>query len=672
MRLFVQLMFAIGLLGWLGPVLAADASERPGMGATVYQDADGWGTTFRTWTPYADAVYVSGTFNGWATNTHPLTMEGDDLWSLDVPGVWAGHEYQFIMLNDSNTHWRNDPRARKLTNSNGKSIIVNPEQYQWQHEMVTPNSNELVIYEMHTGTFGTSEGGPFPGNFPGVRAHLDHLQNLGINAIELLPINEFAGDQSWGYNPGHIFSVESYYGGPQQLKQLIDDCHERGIAVLIDVVYNHLGPTDLGCWQFDGWSENDGGGIYFYNDERAATPWGDTRPDFGRTEVRQFLRDAAVLWLDEYHVDGLRVDGTRWIEWTDVGNNPDGWSWMQWLNDELDSLYPGKLITAEDMSNNHWITKTTGEGGAGFDAQWDPWFVHPVRQVIEESNDDYRNMWDIKDAITFNYNDSPFQRVIYTESHDEVANGRTRVPEAIWPGNPDSYYSKKRSTLAAGIVFTSPGIPMIFQGQEFLEDGWFTDDEALDWERAETYTGITALYRDLIALRLNTAGNSRGLTGGNVNVHHVNDWDNVVAWHRWLEGGEGDDVIVLANFKNLAWGDYRIGFPRGGTWKVRFNSDWQGYDEEFGGAASDNIVVDAIELDGMPYSASLEFGAYSMIILSQSPSCPTDQNGDGAVNVDDILAVIAAWGTPDADVTGDGQTNVDDLLATIGAFGDCP
>jgi 1,4-alpha-glucan branching enzyme len=155
-------------------------------------------------------------------------------------------------------------------------------------------------------------------------------------------------------------------------------------------------------------------------------------------------------------------------------------------------------------------------------------------------------------------------------------------------------------------------------------------------------------------------------------VHHVNDWDKVIAWHRWLEGGEGDDVVVLANFKNLAWGDYRIGFPHGGTWKIRFNSDWQGYDEEFGGAASDDIVVDAIEQDGMPYSASLEFGAYSMIILSQSPTCPTDQNGDGAVNVDDILSVIAAWGTPDADVTGDGQTNVDDLLATIGSFGDCP
>jgi len=651
---------------------ASAQSSRPGQGATVYQDADGWGTTFRTWAPNASALYVSGSFNNWATNTHPLTSEGDGFWSRDVEGVWAGQEYQFVMLTNGNTLWRNDPRARKLTSSNGKSIIVNPAQYNWQHDMVTPSWNELVIYELHAGTFGVVDGGGFPGNFEGIKAHLDHLENLGINAIELLPVNEFTGDQSWGYNPGHIFSVESHYGGPDQLKQLIDACHERGIAVLIDVVFNHLGPTDLGCWQFDGWSENDGGGIYFYNDERANTPWGDTRPNFSTDEVRSFLRDATIQWLDEYHVDGLRVDGTRWIEWTDVGNNPDGWSWMQWINDDLDAAYPDKLIAAEDMSDNHWITKTTDEGGAGFDTQWDPWFVHPIREVVENAEDDWRNMWDVKSSITFAYNGSPFQRVIYTESHDEVANGRSRVPEAIWPGNAESWYSKKRSTLAAGVVFTSPGIPMIFQGQEFLEDGWFTDAQPLDWDRAETYTGITELYHDLIALRLNKHGNTRGLMGEQVNVHHVNDWDKVVAWHRWLDGGVGDDVIVLANFRNQAWEDYRIGLPTEGLWKIRFNSDWQTYDADYDGHPCDEVTAEAIPWDGMPYSASFKFGPYTMGIFSQSPPCPMDLDGDGGVTVDEVLLIIASWGTPDADVTGDGQTDVNDLLAIIGAFGACP
>jgi 1,4-alpha-glucan branching enzyme len=598
--------------------------------------------------------------------------EGDGFWSMDAAGVWAGHEYQFVMLSSGNTLWRNDPHARKLTSSNGKSIIVNPDQFDWQHDMVMPNWNELVIYEMHTGTFGVVDGGGFPGNFVGIQAHLDHLESLGINAIELLPVNEFAGDQSWGYNPGHIFAVESYYGGPDQLKQLIDACHERGIAVLIDVVFNHLGPDDLGCWKFDGWSENDGGGIYFYNDERANTPWGDTRPNFSTDEVRQFLRDAVMQWMDEFHVDGLRVDGTRWIEWTDVGNNPDGWSWMQWINDDVDALYPDKLIAAEDMSDNHWITKPTDEDGAGFDTQWDPWFVHPIREVVEGTDDDWRNMWDVKNSIDFAYNDASFQRVIYTESHDEVANGRSRVPEAIWPGNPDSWYSKKRSTLAAGVVFTSPGIPMIFQGQEFLEDGWFTDTEPLDWSRAETHAGITELYRDLISLRLNKQGNTRGLMGEHVNVHHVNDWDKVVAWHRWMDGGEGDDVIVLANFRNQVWEDYRIGLPSEGLWKIRFNSDWQIYDPDYDGHPCDEVSAESIPWDGMPYSASFKFGPYTMGVFSQSPPCPMDLDGDGSVTVNEVLLIIASWGTPDADVTGDGQTDVDDLLAIIGAFGACP
>ena len=650
---------------------ASAQSTRPGFGATLYQDDGGWGTTFRTWAPHADAIYVTGSFNDWATNTHPLVAEPGDLWSLDVPAVWAGHQYQFIVLNDGNTYWRNDPRARAVTSSNGASIIINPDQHQWGEPFEIPNWNELVIYELHPGTFGVNEN-LFPGNFEGIRDRLDYLVDLGINAIEFMPLNEFAGDQSWGYNPAHIFSVESYYGGPAAFKTLIDACHERGIAVLVDVVFNHLGPSDLGCWQFDGWSENELGGIYFYNDDRAHTPWGSTRPDFGREEVRHWLHDAVMQWFDEYRIDGIRMDGTRWIEWTDAGNNPDGWSWMQWINDELNTWYPEKLIAAEDMSSNHWITKPTNEGGAGFDSQWDPWFVHPVREVVESNDDDWRNMWTIHDAITYTYNGSPFQRVIYTESHDEVANGRSRVPEAIWPGNADSWFSKKRSTLAAGVLFTSPGIPMIFQGQEFLEDGFFNDAEPLDWERADTYTGITALYRDLIHLRLNRSQHTRGLTGPNVNVHHVNDWDKVIAWHRWMDGGAGDDVVMVANFRNQAWDDYRIGLPRSGEWKVRFNSDWNGYDESFDNHQSEDVVAEPIAWDGMEWSTSVKFGPYSIIILSQSPACPTDLNGDQAVSVDDLLIVIASWGTDAADVTGDGVTDVNDLLEVIGTFGDCP
>ena len=125
--------------------------------------------------------------------------------------------------------------------------------------------------------------------------------------IELMPVNEFAGDISWGYNPAYPYAVEEAYGGPDGLKEFIDASHGLGMGVVLDVVYNHLGPSDLDIWQFDGWQENDKGGIYFYNDYRSATPWGDTRPDYGRQEVRDYLTDNALMWVNEFHADGLQL-----------------------------------------------------------------------------------------------------------------------------------------------------------------------------------------------------------------------------------------------------------------------------------------------------------------------------------------------------------------------------
>jgi len=207
--------------------------------------------------------------------------------------------------------------------------------------------------------------------------------------------------------------------------------------------------------------------------------------------------------------------------------------------------------------------------------------VHSIRSVATASSDGGRDMNTVRDAVTHAYNGSAMQRVIYTESHDEVANGQSRMPEAIWPGNAGSWYSKKRSTLGAAVVMTSPGIPMLFQGQEFLEDGWFADTDPVDWSKKTTYAGINALYKDLIKLRKNEADLTRGLTGQSTNVHHVNNSWKVLGFHRWMNGGEKDDVIVVMNFSATPRIGYRMGFPRDGRWKVRFNSDWNGYDPSF-------------------------------------------------------------------------------------------
>ncbi len=483
----------------------------------------------------------------------------------------------------------------------------------------TPAWNQMVLYEMHIGTFNDAAGGS-PGSFNSAISRLDQIQALGINAVEVLPVAEFAGDFSWGYNPAHPFAVEGIYGGINEYKRFINECHARGIAVVQDVVHNHWGPSDLDTWRYDGWYSGSYGGIFFYNDYRASTPWGDTRPDYGRNEVRGYIRDNCMTWLQEYRADGLRWDSTCNIRNTSNGTGtdiPDGWSLMQYVNNEVNTYQGWKISIAEDLQNNEWLTKTTGAGGAGFDSQWDAAFVHPIRDAVITGSDSSRNMYSVRDAITHNYNGNANQRVIYTESHDEVANGHSRVPEEIWPGNASSWYSKKRSTLGAAIALTAPGIPMIFQGQEVLEDGFFADSDPVDWTKLTTYAGIQTMYRDMIRLRRNWYDTTRGLRGGNVNVFHINDTNKVVAYHRWENGGAKDDVVIVANFANTSYGSYNIGFPRGGTWKVRFNSDWNGYDAGFANTNAYDTTANAGAKDGLSYNGNVGIGPYTVIILSQ-------------------------------------------------------
>jgi 1,4-alpha-glucan branching enzyme len=677
MRLFRTLTGPAVVALAIAPLCVAQVSTRPGVGATPYNTGPGnLGTTFRTWAPNANAVSVIGSFNNWSRASHPLTSEGNGWWSRDIPLVQAGAQYKFSMRNGTTWHDRADARSRVLTNSVGNSIVYNPNAYQWQtSNFQIPFWTEMVTYEMHVGTFNVPAGHSGPGTFETAKQKLDYLKDLGINAIALMPVNEFAGDYSWGYNPGHPYSVESVYGGPDALKSFVDAAHARGMAVFGDVVYNHFGPQDLALWQYDGWSTSaTTGGIFFYQDFRAQTMWGP-RPDYGRGEVRTYIRDNAMMWLQEFRMDGLRFDGTKFIRLHDFSGPeiPDGWSLMQWCNDSADAHAGNKLMIAEDLGENEWMTKSTGAGGAGFDTQWDGAFAFPVRAAIEAPSDSSRDMFAVRDAIRKSFNGSMQQRMIYTESHDEVANGRTRVAEAIWPGNAGSWFSRKRSTLGAALVMTAPGIPMMFQGQEFLEDGWFAAEDPLDWSKLTTYSGINALYRDLIRLRRNLGGVTKGLTGYFTNVHHVNNTAKVIGYHRWANGGAGDDVIVLANFSNTSFPNYRIGLPRPGMWKVRFNSDWNGYSADYGNYGAFDINADGFGYDGLSHSGNFRLGPYSVVIYSQSPPSRFDLNGDFVVNGADLGTLLAQWGSAgSADFDGNGTVNGADLGQLLAAWGPVP
>jgi 1,4-alpha-glucan branching enzyme len=587
-----------------------------GMGAIPHAGEVG----FRVWAPHAERVSVIGSFNGWDSDKHPLQAEENGYWYADVAEAKVGDQYKFLLTTANGDFKRIDPYAREVTSSVGNAI-VHDTSFDWQgDDFHLAPWHELVIYELHVGTFNDEKDVNQPGQFASVSARLGHLKKLGVNAIQIMPVGEFAGETSWGYNPAHIFSVELAYGGPLALKRFVRRAHEEGIAVIMDVVYNHLGPSDLDMWQFDGWSENNRGGIYFFNDDRAITPWGETRPDYGRDEVREYIRDNVFMWLEEYHVDGIRFDCTQFIRTVDGSPDrdlPEGWTLLQWINDQVSQKYPGRITIAEDLQNNRWITKDVGAGGAGFGSQWDSNFVHPIRQAVITPEDEQRSLAAIRDALCYRYNDDAFDRVIYSESHDEVANGKARVPQEVNPKDPKGWYAQKRSTLAAAMVFTAPGIPMLFQGQEFLEGEWFRDTVPVDWNQNEEFHGIVRMYHDLIRLRLNRDGFTRGLCGQFTQVYHLHDERKVIAFHRWDKGGPADDVVVVANFLHGPQDGYVIGFPAAGTWKLRFNSDWRGYSEAFEGHPSTDVVAEPGECDGFPCHAALSMGPYSVLIFSQ-------------------------------------------------------
>jgi 1,4-alpha-glucan branching enzyme len=580
------------------------------------------GTNFRVWAPHASGMHVTGSFNGWADPGEPMQSDGEGNWSASVEGAKAGDHYKFRVEAGDRSFLRSDPRARRVDPESGNSVIYQ-DLFDWgDHDWEPPPLNELVIYEIHVGTFSAAKDGA-RGTFEEVKRRLPYLKELGINVIELMPPTEFPGKTSWGYNPSHPFAVESAYGGPDGLKSLIREAHRHGIAVFLDLVYNHFGPDDLDLWRFDGWSENEGGGIYFYNDWRAATPWGDTRPDFGRHEVRQYLRDNSILWVEEFRADGLRLDAVSYIRTSKgVGHHesvdlPDGWQLLQWINKDLKLHSPRIISVAEDLGNNEALTAWVEEGGAGFDTQWDAGFVHPVRAVLENMDDDARDIGALVSAILPAAGGDAFRRVIYSESHDEVANGRSRIVSEIDPENPAGIWARRRCLQAAGLILTSPGVPMLFQGQEFIEDGWFDDTVMLDWDKAARFEGIRMAFRDLIRLRRNHDGSTRGLAGQHCDVFHRDPANKVLAWNRWDQGGPRDSTVVILNLTVRHHEYYELTLPAAGEWKVRFNADWRGYSEDFGNAALHAVEGREDEVGHPAVLGGLGLPPYALVILSQ-------------------------------------------------------
>ncbi len=618
------------------------SSARPGMGAVPYEG----GVTFRVWARFAGSVSVAGTFNAWSTAANALARDGDSgYWSVDVPEAKAGDQYLFFIPGAGNGGYRMDPYAGQVIQNNGSlnAVVASRDTPYVTGGYATPRWNEAVLYELHIPTFTTdpANGPSNAGTLDSALKKLGDLADLGVNAIELMPLGEFEGLSATGYNPGYIFAVEDTYGGPDEFRDFVNTAHAGKLAVLVDVVYNHTGNTDL--WQFDGWftakqfcpyphadsePQSTQGGVYFYEDSRAHTDFAHTRFDYGRPEVQQYLVDNATRWLQDRFVDGLRFDSVVNIRGVQVGSDymgdiADGKALLCRINQQVQSSQPWKLTIAEDLQGYGAITEPVEAGGFGFGAQWNNDFCFALRNAVLPADDAERPVSAVGDQIAAISGAGAFRSVIYTENHDrdDPGQGGGRVPDRISPGASDSWAAKKRSTLAAAVMLTSPGIPMLFQGQKFLEWRPFPtngnpDPSPVDWSLRTKFSGIRDLYRDLVHLRRNWFNNTRGLRGANTHVLPVFA-DNVLVYHRWDQGGAGDDVVVVCNFANQGYETYTIGLPRGGMWRVRFNSDAGAYDGYFGNGNSFDTMADGPALHGMPFSGNVGLAPYTCVILSQ-------------------------------------------------------
>ncbi|MGH9424613.1 MAG: alpha-amylase family glycosyl hydrolase, partial [Thermoanaerobaculia bacterium] len=426
-----------------------------------------------------------------------------------------------------------------------------------------------------------------------------------------------------GYDGVGLWAVHEPYGGPDGLKRLVDACHARGLAVLLDVVYNHAGGEfgDQSLYFFDRQNPVAGqwNALYFTDKGHA----GGLVFDFAKPEVRDFLIQNARFFLDEYRVDGFRYDQVSVI---DHDGAPQGWRFCQDLTSTLHAHRPEALNHAEYWNVNPYVVKPPSEG-AGFDTTLTDGLRIAIRDVIgNASAPDERplNMTGLAASLWPEGFNESWRFVQGAENHDIVYNGREqRITRLGDPEHPRSWFARSRARVATGLSLTAPGIPMLFMGQEFLEDKQWSDDFVSHRDLLLYWAGLglgdkqmvdhLRFTRELLDLRRR----SPGLRGQGFRVVHVHDQNRVLAFHRWVEE-EGHDVIVVLHLATFTRFGYRIGFPDGGEWREVFNSDV--YENWVNARVVGNggrVVADPQPLHGFNYSAEVVLPANSVLVFAR-------------------------------------------------------
>ncbi len=549
------------------------------------------GTRFSVWAPHAEAVNLVGDMNHWDSRCHPMRPRGaTGVWELFVPGVRVGARYKYeIVTADGARSERADPcgRAAELRPATA-SEVWDPIRYRWRdgewmshRARWTPDARPVSTYEVHLGSWRRPDGRPGWLSYRELTEQLlPYVKDLGFTHLELLPVLEHPLDQSWGYQPLGFFAPTSRFGDPDDLRYFVDRAHQLGLGVILDWVPGHFPSDAHGLALFDGTP------LYEHPDPQQAhhPDWGTLVFDYGKPAVRSFLISSAIHWLEDYHLDGLRVDAVASMLYLDY-SRPDGaWTpnehggrenlraleFLKELNDAVHQEVPGAIMVAEESTAWPGISRGTDLGGVGFDEKWNMGWMHDTLDVLS-SDPVYRSHK--YDQLTFSILYAFSERFVLPLSHDEVVHGKGSLIGKM-PGQAEQKFANLR--LLYSYMWTHPGKKLLFMGGEIAQWAEWNVDGELDWalEGREMHRGVRLLVKDLNRLyRDEAALHERDHAPEGFEWLDCNDPEaTIVSYMRW-SAEWSDVVVVVLNFTPVHRAHYRLAVPWPGAWRVLLNSD---------------------------------------------------------------------------------------------------
>ncbi|MDF1505578.1 1,4-alpha-glucan branching protein GlgB [Roseisolibacter sp. H3M3-2] len=552
------------------------------------------GTSFAVWAPNARRVSVVGDFSGWDGRLFPMRrLGGSGVWELFIPEIDHNACYKYeIRTREGMLRLKTDPFAAKMQQApQTASIVQGGEPYAWgdgewmdERPRREPAREPMAIYEVHLGSWARDPADPErPFTYRELAPRLaDHVARLGFTHVELLPIGEHPFYGSWGYQVTGFFAPTSRYGSPDDFRYLVDTLHQRGIGVILDWVPAHFPKDDYALRRFDGTA------LYEHEDPRLGEhpDWGTLIFNYGRHEVRNFLLANALFWLDEFHVDGLRVDAVASMLYLDYSRAPGQWlrnryggrenldaiEFLRSVNEVVRTDYPGCFTVAEESTAWPGVTKPAAEGGLGFTFKWNMGWMHDTLEYM--AKDPLYRPWH-HDQLTFAMMYEYSERFIMPLSHDEVVHLKKSLLDKM-PGDAWRKFANLRLLLA--YQWTRPGKKLVFMGTEMAPWGEWNHDRSLDWHLAESpaHSGVTRLMESLGALyRAHPALWCHDHDPHGFQWVDVADRDNSVISYVRRDGA--DHVVAVLNFQPIPRQRYRVGVPRRGAYRLALSTDDAAY-----------------------------------------------------------------------------------------------